>query len=94
MADEIFKRDPNHVHVAGALQDGSEDVAMLRVDPSTKYLLVEIAASGASSANASQIASRDPNHVPVFLAWDEQNQVLQEVLTDADGNLLVDLEIL
>lgn len=41
MADEILQRDPNHITVLGGITDDSaQDVAMLRVDPVTKRLLV------------------------------------------------------
>lgn len=44
MADEILKRDPNHVTVlAGVTDDVNQDVAMLRVDPTSKRLLVSVA---------------------------------------------------
>lgn len=92
MASEIISRDQNHVHVAAAItNDASQDITMLRVDPVTKYLLVSVTSGSTTSANANQVATRDQNHVPVCLAWDEINGVLQEVLTDAQGNLLCDL---
>lgn len=89
---EIISRDQNHVTVGAAVtNDTAKDVTMLRVDPVTKYLLVNISDTGASAGIASQIASRDQNHVTTFLAWDNTNQVLQEVLTDSQGNLLCDV---
>jgi len=90
--DEVLKRDANHVTVgAGVSPDSDFDISMLRVDPITKYLLVNIVDTGASAATASQIAKRDGNYRPVCLAWNEQDQELQEVLTDSDGNLLCDV---
>jgi hypothetical protein len=90
--NETLLRDSNHVTVAGAVTNDSDlDVTMLRVDPITKYLLCNISATAATSATESQIASRDQNHRPVCLAWDATNEVLQEVLTDAQGNLLCDV---
>ncbi len=90
----VIKRDSNFRTVgAGVTQDSDKDVTMLRVDPVTGYLLVEIATTTTGLETASQIAKRDENFRPVCLAWDETNQVLQEVLTDADGNLLCDLLI-
>lgn len=90
MADEIIKRDQNHVTVgAGVSNDTDLDVTMLRVDPVTNYLLVGVQAGVGTSATASSIASRDGNHRPVCMAWDETNGVLQEVLMDSSGNLLV-----
>lgn len=92
--DEVLKRDQNYVTVgAGVSPDSDLDISMLRVDPVTKYLLVAVTTGSATSANAVQIAKRDQNHVPVCMAWDETNGVLQEILTDADGNLLCDLLI-
>lgn len=89
---EIIRRDQNFKTIgAGVTSDASQDVTMLRVDPVTKYLLVQIATVGATSATSAQIAKRDPNNVPVCLAWDDTNKVLQEVLTDSDGNLLCDV---
>jgi hypothetical protein len=94
MASEIIERDQNYRTVGAAVgMDSDQDISMLRCDPVTKYLLVEISSGSATSANASQIASRDQNNRTVCMAWDETNQVLQEVLTDADGYLLVDLEL-
>lgn len=92
MADEIIKRDSNFRTVGAAVtQDTSKDIEMLRVDPVTKYLLVNIATTTTGSNTASQIAKRDGNFRPVCLAWDATNEVLQEVLTDVDGNLLCDV---
>lgn len=92
MADEVLLRDENHVTVgAGVSNDSDQDIIMLRVDPVTNYLLVNITDTGSTDANESQIASRDGNYRPVCLAWNEEDQELQEVLTDADGNLLCDV---
>ena len=92
MSSEVIERDQNFRTVgAGVSNDADQDILMLRVDPVTKYLLVTISDVAATSANASQIASRDQNYRPVCLAWNEDAQELQEVLMDADGNLLVDV---
>lgn len=41
MSDEILKRDENHITVlAGITDDSNEYISMLRVDPTTKRLLV------------------------------------------------------
>lgn len=93
MADEVLKRDQNHVTVAGAVtNDADLEVTMLRVDPVTGYVLISEMGSVATSGIASQIASRDGNHAPVCMGWDETNQVLQEILTDENGYLLVEPE--
>lgn len=91
--DEIIKRDQNHATVGAAVTDDADkDIAMLRTDPATGYLLITVAATGANTGTASQIAKRDGNHRPVCLAYDETNGVLQEVLTDENGYLLCDIE--
>jgi hypothetical protein len=42
MANEVFKRDPNHIPVvAGVTDDASEDTSQLRVDPVTRRLKVD-----------------------------------------------------
>lgn len=95
MADEILERDANHRTVgAGVTADTDKDIVMLRVDPVTKYLLAKIVNVGATSANAVQIADRDENHKTVCMAYDETNDVLQEVLTDENGYLLCDLLVI
>lgn len=92
MADEIIQRDDNRRTVgAGVGNDADQDILMLRVDPVTNYLLVDVAAGSATSANANQVASRDGNHRPVCMGWDETNEVLQEILTDENGLLLCQL---
>lgn len=92
MADEIIKRDENHRTVgAGISNDSTGDVIMLRVEPSSKYLLVTLDVSDAPVGNPGSIAKRDQNHVPVCLAYDEQNDQLVEVLTDDNGALLCDI---
>lgn len=49
MANEILKRDQNHITVLGGVTDDSNQyVTMLRVDPSTKRLLVS--ATGGSGS--------------------------------------------
>lgn len=94
MASEIILRDGNHATVgAGIGNDADQDVLMLRVDPVTNYLLVNAEDGSATSATSSQIASRDGNHKTVCMGWDETNGVLQEILTDSDGNLLCDVEL-
>lgn len=92
MSSEIIKRDQDFRTVgAGVSNDASHDILMLRVDPVTKYLLVNLAATAATSAISVQVAKRDGNYRPVCLAWDDTNKVLQEVLTDSSGNLLCDV---
>lgn len=48
MADEVLKRDQNHITVLGGITDDSNQfIKMLRVDPTTKRLLVSATSSGA-----------------------------------------------
>lgn len=92
MADEVLKRDANHITVgAGVSTDTDHDITMLRVDPITNELLIDITTDTATAANAEQIAQRDQNYKPVCLAYDETNDVLQEILTDENGYLLCDV---
>lgn len=89
---EIISRDNNHRTIgAGVSNDVDKSIIMLRVDPVSKYLLVDITSTGSSSANAVQIAKRDGNHRTVCLGWDDTNKILQEILTDSSGRLLCDL---
>lgn len=91
--DEILLRDANYVTVgAGVSPDSDLDISMLRVDPITKYLLIDITAGSATSANSENIAKRDQNHVPVCMAYDEDNDEVVEILTDENGYLLCDVE--
>jgi hypothetical protein len=95
MSDEIITRDENRRTVcAGIGNDADADILMLRVDPVTNYVLCDITAGSATSATASQIASRDENRRTVCMGWDETNEILQEVLTDSSGRILCDLTII
>lgn len=92
MANEVLKRDQNHVTVGGGVtNDASREVTMLRVDPVSKYVLATISVASSGSAISTQVAKRDQNYRPVCLAWDETNEVLQEILTDSNGYLLADI---
>jgi len=92
MADEIITRDENYRVVgAGIGSDADQDILMLRVDPVTGYLLCNLASTGATSANASQIASRDQNNRTVCIAWNADDEELQKILTDENGRLLCDI---
>ena len=53
MADEILKRDQNEVPVlAGITDDANQYVTMLRVDPTTKRLLVKSTAAGGGTVTS------------------------------------------
>lgn len=93
MSDEILKRDQNFKTVGAAVtQDSDQDITMLRVDSITKELLVDVTSDGTPSGTSRPIAKRDQNYKPVCLAYDEQNDTLQEILTDENGYLLCDVE--
>ena len=92
MASEIITRDQNSIAIdAGVTNDSDKDITMLRVDPVTGYLLVEATTASATSANSNSVARRDQNYAPVCLGYDESNDILVEILTDADGYLLCDI---
>lgn len=92
MANEIIERDENFRTVGAAVtNDASQDITMLRTDPITKYLLVEIQDTSSSATTSPSIAQRDENFRPVCLAYDEENDELVEVLTDSEGRLLCDV---
>ena len=77
MSNEIIKRDANRRVVgAGIGDDSSQDILALRTDPVTKALLINVNAGSATSATSSETASRDGNHKPVYMAWDDINKVL------------------
>lgn len=57
MANEILKRDQNHITVlAGVTNDADQDVTMLRVDPITKRLLVAATGGGGGGTVDSVVA--------------------------------------
>lgn len=92
MASEIILKDENSIRVAaGVTDDASLDISMLRVDPVTGYLLVGAISGSAGSGALSSVARRDQNHSPVCLGYDETNDVLVEIATDANGYLLCDI---
>lgn len=92
MAEEVISRDENFKVVGAAISnDADQEISMLRMDSTTKELLIDITIDAATSANSISIASRDQNFRPVCLGWDETNQVLQEILTDENGYLLCDV---
>lgn len=87
--DETIKRDQNNVTVGAGITLGDETISMLRVDPTTKRALILITEDEGTDKNTSAVASRDANHRPVLMGWDEENQTVQEILVDSHGNLLI-----
>lgn len=58
MADEVLKNDQNFVRVLGAVTDDSNQyVTMLRVDPTTKRLLVSATGIGAGSVTSVSVVT-------------------------------------
>ncbi len=58
MSEEVLKRDPNHVTVLGGITDDSNQyVTMLRVDPTTKRLLVSATGSGVGTVTSVSVVS-------------------------------------
>lgn len=67
MADEILKRDQNNIVVlAGVTNDASQEIRMLRVDPTTKRLLVS-AVGGAGTGDVVGPATNTDSYIP---QWD------------------------
>lgn len=92
MNGEIISKDENSIRVgAGVTDDASLDISMLRVDPVTGYLLVTAISGSAGSGGLSSVARRDQNQSPVCLGYDEDNDTLVEIATDANGYLLCDI---
>lgn len=58
MSNEILSRDQNHVTVLGGITDDSNQfVTMLRVDPTTKRLLISATGSGSGSVTSVSVVS-------------------------------------
>lgn len=94
MSSEVIKRDENHMTVgAGVGNDADQDILMFRVDPVSGRLLAAISSAGSPVAAGGSVASRDENHRPICLGYDEDNDVLQEILTDENGYLLCDVAV-
>lgn len=85
MADEILKRDQNHITVlAGITDDADQDIVMLRVDPITKRLLVKATGGGGgSSVSVNGVEVTDPNFIDSNTA--EFNVATSDVSVDVKG---------
>lgn len=58
MADEILKRDQNHITVLGGITDDSDqEIRMLRVDPLTNRLLVTAVGGGGGISTISNLGT-------------------------------------
>ena len=87
------KRDQNRVTV-GLAYNGTTTEPLL-VDPITGRLLIDIAAIASGGTISTRItAKHDGNSVPTKMAvTDNASLTPSLLLTDTDGNLLIDLEI-
>ena len=89
MSSEIIKREDNHRTVGAGIDSVSgTDITMLRVDPVTNYILVNLASSTASGGSSVTTAKRDQNHRTVCMGYNETTGLIQELLTDDDGYIL------
>lgn len=58
MTDETLSRDQNHITVLGGITDDSnQEIKMLRIDPTTKRLLVSATGSGQGSVTSVSVVS-------------------------------------
>lgn len=88
MADESFKLDPNWKPViAGVTNDANLYVTMLRVDPTSKRLLVDALIDIESVADGDAVAAA--NEGMLILGTDGSNYQILSV--DSSGNLQVDI---
>jgi len=86
MANETIKRDDNRVTVlAGVTDDASEDVTMLRVDPTTKRL--KVVATGAGTGDVSGPASATDNAVARFDGTGGKTLQNSGVIIDDSNNI-------
>ena len=88
MADEILKREDNYKTVAAGVSSVDEDILMLRVDPITNGLLMNVIADTLTPTDADMV-KRDQNHKPTVYGISSVDGVtLVPIRTDEDGNLL------
>ena len=91
MADA--NRDDNRIPVGLAVEDGSTTLARLKVDPTTRRLLVDIGTLSATGSAHSQPLKRDDNRVPVAGgANDDTTRTIRPLHVESStGRLIVDL---
>ena len=91
---ETANRDANRKTVGmAATDDVSLDPTQLRVDPVTKRLKATIV-NASPPATSDPTGKRDGNHVPtVYAVTDDAAQDVVPVGTDANGFILVDINI-
>lgn len=95
MSDEVIKRDNNSVPVAAGI-DTNGDIKMLRVDPVTHRLLIDIDfVSEVSAPTFPTALPRDNNAVPVSGAvTDDSNQTPRPLIIDSrNGYLFCDVYV-
>jgi len=88
MADEVLKRENNHKTVAAGVSSVDEDILMLRVDPITNGLLMQIV-EDSLVPTAIDMVKRDQNHKPTVYGISNTDGVtLIPIRTDENGYLL------
>lgn len=89
----IIKRDENHVTVgAGVSSSDSVTPLMLRVDPTTGYLLLNVS-NDSITATSATTNKRDENHVPtVYGISSDDGVTLVPIRTDTNGKLLIQFD--
>jgi hypothetical protein len=110
VADEILKSDQNHRRVvAGIANDASQDILMLRLDPVTKRLLVDIGSGGSSGTQYTE-GDTDASITGTAIMWEDAGDTLRAVsvakplpiqpgtsitfpVTDNGGSLTVDAPV-
>ena len=91
MADEIIKRDGNFVTVlAGVTNDANQYITMLRVDPTSKRLLVSVSGSGSGFLLADGSVTGATGQTQVFTNTLQITALTasQLIATDASKNLV------
>jgi len=87
MNGEIISRDQNQYHIGAAVtNDAAKDITMLRIDPVTGELVINITVDSAANGTGSTVARRDGNQYTVAMGYDETNDRLVEIATDENGN--------
>ena len=80
MVDETIKSDANRVNVAaGVTNDANQNIVQLRVDPTTKRLLVD---TGSSSGTASVVGIKDASDTRINPAKEDGNLASIKAKTD------------
>jgi hypothetical protein len=94
MADEVFKRDPNHIPVvAGVTDDASLETSQLRVDPVTRRLKVDASMSSDIEIGAVEIKNNTDDTRAIVTAANAlkvDGSAVAQPVTDNGGAITVD----